>query len=90
MMDELNKIMLEVPYTGIENNPAKRVSGSEVWDDLRSLRPPLIPARLRSLTSLGLLEKDEGNSSSRTEVYAPTDAGYSIWQQTKSQTLETG
>jgi hypothetical protein len=70
MLDDLDKIILHAAYARIERNPAKRVSGNEVWKDLSSLSPPLIPARLRRLISLGLLEKDKANSSSRTKAYA--------------------
>ncbi len=83
MLDNIDKAVLQVAYFRIERNPAKLVSGSEIWRDLSIFSPPLVPARLRRLVTHGLLEKDKGNSSSRTKVYAPTDAGYSMVHQMK-------
>ncbi len=85
MLDDLDKIMVHVAYARIENNPAKRVSGNEVWKDLSSLSPALIGGRLIRLIHQGLLDKDESNSSSRTKLFAPTQAGYKMWQEIKSR-----
>ena len=82
-MDQLDKIILNVAYTRIEESGSKRVTGRSVWDDVGSslnVAPVHIPARVRRLISLGLLEKDEANSSSRYKVYAPTAAGYAAWR----------
>jgi DNA-binding PadR family transcriptional regulator len=47
------------------------------------LAPFYVPARLNRLVSQGLLDKDPANSSSRTKVYTPTEAGNKEWQEMK-------
>jgi hypothetical protein len=82
VMDRLDQVILNAAYTRIEESASKRVAGSTIWDDVKGphVAPVMIPARLKRLISLGLLSKDEANSSSRTKVYAPTDAGYEAWR----------
>ena len=78
MFDELDRTIVAVVYDHIERSAEKRVTGSTVWNAMSAvldIAPVTIPGRLRRLVSHGLLEKDEANSSSRTKVYAPTDAG---------------
>jgi DNA-binding HxlR family transcriptional regulator len=78
-MDQLDQIILDLAYARIDAAESKRVVGSTVYADVASrydIAPVVIPARLRRLVSLGLLERDKGNSSSRTKVYLPTEAGY--------------
>ena len=73
-MDRLDQIILAAAYTRIEESESKGVTGSRIWDDVGpvlNVAPVVIPARLRRLVSIGLLEKDEANSSSRRKVYAP-------------------
>jgi DNA-binding MarR family transcriptional regulator len=86
-LDGLDKGTLATAYNRIEHSDSKRVSGSTVWNDLSvtGIAPVSISARLRRLVSLGLLEKDPANSSSRIKVYAPTEAGYKIWHQLKEE-----
>jgi DNA-binding HxlR family transcriptional regulator len=80
MLGELDCIVLETAYRLIGQSRIKRVAGSTVWEAMQVLVPDIapvtIPARLRRLVSLGLLEKDEANSSNRTKLYGPTEAGY--------------
>jgi len=93
MVDEFDRIILDVVYTSIDASATKRTTGSDVWNEVHgftSLAPVVIPARLRKLVSLGLLAKDKGNSSSKYKVYAPTDAGYKEWHETKSQPVPEG
>jgi hypothetical protein len=88
MNDFLDKVIFYIAYDRIDESQAKRVTGSTVWDWTRivvpDLAPVTVPARLRRLVSMGLLQKDPVNSSSRTKVYAPTDAGYKEWHEMKS------
>jgi hypothetical protein len=86
-VDELDHRILDVAYTRIEASESKRVAGSTIWDDVRTVwnvAPFMIPARLNRLLSRGLLKRDEANSSSRTKVYAPTFAGYAAWRGMKA------
>jgi len=89
MNDILDKVIFYVAYDCIAESQAKRVAGSTIWDRTRlvipELAPVTVPARLRRLVSLGLLEKDPANSSCRRKVYAPTAAGYKQWQEMKSE-----
>ncbi len=41
MVDDLDKIILRAAYSRIERNPARRVSGNEVWKDLSSFSPAI-------------------------------------------------
>jgi len=87
-MDALDRAIFDWAYSGIEQSKVARVTGSAVWDRVRSiypeLAPPTVPARLRRLVSSGLLAKDPENSGSRTKVYGPTDAGRRMRQQMKA------
>jgi hypothetical protein len=68
---------------GSENRGSKRVTGSNVWNNIGlELAPVVIPARMRRLVSLGLLKKDPDNSTSRATVYAPTETGYERFYRT--------
>jgi len=87
MLDELDRLILDVTYTLIDKAFLKRTTGSDVWNELRDFSPPLIPARLSRLVSLGLLAKDKANSSSRYKSYRPTDAGYKEWQKLQPQSV---
>ncbi len=88
MNDDLDKVIFYVAYDRIAESQVKRVAGSTVWDHARivvpDLAPVTVPARLKRLVSMGLLQKDPANSSSRTKVYAPTEAGYRKWEEMRS------
>ncbi len=80
MLEELDRIMLEVAYKLIGRSKIERVAGSTVWDQMHVLVPDIapvsIPARLRRLVSLGFLERYQANSSNSTKLYGPTEKGY--------------
>jgi hypothetical protein len=90
MNDKLDLIIFYVAYDRIAESQAKRVAGSTVWDHARMVVPDLapvtVPARLKRLVSIGLLQKDPANSSSRTKIYAPTASGYRKWEELRSAT----
>jgi hypothetical protein len=79
MLDELDRTILAVAYNEIALSVSKRVAGGTIWEKARAVCPDLapvtVPARLNRLISKGLLVRDPANSSNRTKVYAPTDAG---------------
>ncbi len=83
MLDELDKVILAAAYAGIEASGGRHVAGSTVWESVRAscpdIAPVTVPARLRRLVSHKLLERDEKNSSSRTKLYGPTEAGRQMW-----------
>jgi hypothetical protein len=89
MFDSLDKLILHVAYGRIAESGGKYVAGCTVWADARlvvpDLAPVYVPARLRRLVSKGLLNKDRANSSRRTKVYVPTEAGYRKWDEIKSE-----
>jgi hypothetical protein len=87
LMDEFDQSLLDVAYTRIDAAESKRVAGSTIWADVRNtwdVAPVVISARLNRLVSLGLLDRDEANSSGKTKVYAPTHAGYRAWRAVKA------
>jgi hypothetical protein len=79
MLDHLEKAMLRVAYNHIDRSSVKRVAGSTIWANVRliypDLAPVVVPARLRRLVSLGLLEKDSPASGCRYKLYGRTEAG---------------
>jgi hypothetical protein len=86
-LDILDKAVLTIAYNQIEGSNSKRVSGSGVWGVLRTtdIAPVHNGARLMRLVSLGLLARDQANSSCRTKVYRPTEAGYRIYHELTMQ-----
>jgi hypothetical protein len=83
MLDELDKVILAAAYDSIEASEGQRVAGSAVWETVHArwpdIAPVTVPARLRRLVNHKLLQKDERNSSCRTKLYGPTEAGRQLW-----------